>query len=72
MKHLCDPNFLFNHRTASRRKAEPGMFPVSDDAQKKFAGAKAISSDMYFGKQDDAEVMPNYTSLYGFIPQWPN
>lgn len=48
------------------------MFPVSDDAQKKFAGAKAISSDMYFGKQDDAEVMPNYTSLYGFIPQWPN
>lgn len=48
--------FYFNHRTTARRKAEPGQLPVSDDAQKKFGGAKAISSDMYFGKQDDAEV----------------
>ncbi|CDQ97964.1 unnamed protein product [Oncorhynchus mykiss] len=43
-------------RTAARRKADP--VPVSDsgDARKKFGDVKAISSDMYFGKQDDSEV----------------
>uniref|UniRef100_A0A8C7JVJ9 ADP-ribosylation factor GTPase-activating protein 3 n=1 Tax=Oncorhynchus kisutch TaxID=8019 RepID=A0A8C7JVJ9_ONCKI len=43
------------HRTAARRKADP--VPVSDsgDARKKFGDVKAISSDMYFGKQDDSE-----------------
>ncbi|XP_038834123.1 ADP-ribosylation factor GTPase-activating protein 3-like isoform X2 [Salvelinus namaycush] len=42
-------------RTAARRKADP--VPVSDsgDARKKFGDVKAISSDMYFGKQDDSE-----------------
>uniref|UniRef100_A0A672NLB5 ADP-ribosylation factor GTPase-activating protein 3 n=1 Tax=Sinocyclocheilus grahami TaxID=75366 RepID=A0A672NLB5_SINGR len=39
-------------RVSARRK-EPQ--PVSDDAQRKFADAKAISSDMFFGKQDNAE-----------------
>ncbi|KAK2892371.1 hypothetical protein Q8A67_012359 [Cirrhinus molitorella] len=39
-------------RVSSRRK-EPQS--VSDDAQKKFGDAKAISSDMFFGKQDNAE-----------------
>uniref|UniRef100_A0A673LWD3 ADP-ribosylation factor GTPase-activating protein 3-like n=1 Tax=Sinocyclocheilus rhinocerous TaxID=307959 RepID=A0A673LWD3_9TELE len=39
-------------RVSVRRK-EPQ--PVSDDAQRKFADAKAISSDMFFGKQDNAE-----------------
>uniref|UniRef100_A0A8C1EC58 ADP-ribosylation factor GTPase-activating protein 3 n=1 Tax=Cyprinus carpio carpio TaxID=630221 RepID=A0A8C1EC58_CYPCA len=39
-------------RVSARRK-EPQ--PVSDDAQRKFANAKAISSDMFFGKQDNAE-----------------
>ncbi|XP_060759114.1 ADP-ribosylation factor GTPase-activating protein 3 isoform X2 [Neoarius graeffei] len=42
-------------RTTARRKTEPGPLPVSDDAQKKFGGAKAISSDMFFGKQDNSE-----------------
>lgn len=55
MCHVCVP------RTTARRKAEPGPLPVSDDAQKKFGGAKAISSDMYFGKEDNTEVTSNYT-----------
>ncbi|KAI2665684.1 ADP-ribosylation factor GTPase-activating 3 [Labeo rohita] len=38
---------------ASARRNEPQS--VSDDAQKKFGDAKAISSDMFFGKQDNAE-----------------
>lgn len=41
-----------DERVTARRK-EPQ--PVSDDAQRKFANAKAISSDMFFGKQDNAE-----------------
>lgn len=43
-------------RPTSRRK--PEALPVSDtgEAQKKFGGdVKAISSDMYFGKQDNSE-----------------
>uniref|UniRef100_A0A671R5T2 ADP-ribosylation factor GTPase-activating protein 3 n=1 Tax=Sinocyclocheilus anshuiensis TaxID=1608454 RepID=A0A671R5T2_9TELE len=39
--------------SVSVRRKEPQ--PVSDDAQRKFADAKAISSDMFFGKQDNAE-----------------
>ncbi|XP_073477798.1 ADP-ribosylation factor GTPase-activating protein 3 isoform X2 [Aquarana catesbeiana] len=45
----------YDDRPATRRKhdIEPG--PIIDDAQKKFGNAKAISSDMYFGKQDNAD-----------------
>ncbi|KAI5617838.1 ADP-ribosylation factor GTPase-activating protein 3 [Silurus asotus] len=53
--YLSSKTSSFEDRTAARRKAEPGPLPVSDDAQKKFAGAKAISSDMFFGKQDNSE-----------------
>lgn len=45
-----------NDRPTSRRK--PEAVPVSDtrEAQKKFGGdVKAISSDMFFGKQDNSE-----------------
>uniref|UniRef100_A0A4W5NPR3 ADP-ribosylation factor GTPase-activating protein 3 n=1 Tax=Hucho hucho TaxID=62062 RepID=A0A4W5NPR3_9TELE len=42
-------------RTASRRKADPVPVSNSGDARKKFGDVKAISSDMYFGKQDDSE-----------------
>uniref|UniRef100_A0A8C9Z199 ADP-ribosylation factor GTPase-activating protein 3 n=1 Tax=Sander lucioperca TaxID=283035 RepID=A0A8C9Z199_SANLU len=45
-----------NDRPTARRK--PEAVPVSDtgEAQKKFGGdVKAISSDMYFGKQDNSE-----------------
>ncbi|XP_043093233.1 ADP-ribosylation factor GTPase-activating protein 3-like isoform X2 [Puntigrus tetrazona] len=38
---------------ASARRTETQ--PVSDDAQRKFGHAKAISSDMFFGKQDNSE-----------------
>uniref|UniRef100_A0A9J7X1V8 ADP-ribosylation factor GTPase activating protein 3 n=1 Tax=Cyprinus carpio carpio TaxID=630221 RepID=A0A9J7X1V8_CYPCA len=38
---------------ASARRREPQ--DVSDDAQRKFGDARAISSDMFFGKQDHSE-----------------
>lgn len=50
-------SFFFFIRPTARRK--PEAVPVSDtgEAQKKFGGdVKAISSDMYFGKQDNSEV----------------
>uniref|UniRef100_UPI00398E6C55 ADP-ribosylation factor GTPase-activating protein 3-like isoform X2 n=1 Tax=Pristiophorus japonicus TaxID=55135 RepID=UPI00398E6C55 len=39
----------------ARRKPELDYAVVSEEAQKKFGNVKAISSDMYFGKQDFAE-----------------
>ncbi|XP_040291966.1 ADP-ribosylation factor GTPase-activating protein 3 isoform X1 [Bufo bufo] len=45
----------YDDRPATRRKPDLEPAPVSDDAQKKFGNAKAISSDMYFGKQDNAD-----------------
>ncbi|XP_038595170.1 ADP-ribosylation factor GTPase-activating protein 3 isoform X1 [Micropterus salmoides] len=44
-----------NDRPTARRKPEP--VPVSDtgEARTKFGDVKAISSDMYFGKQDNSE-----------------
>ncbi|XP_051747751.1 ADP-ribosylation factor GTPase-activating protein 3 isoform X2 [Ctenopharyngodon idella] len=44
---------LDTERATVRRTTEPQY--VSDDAQRKFANAKAISSDMFFGKQDNSE-----------------
>uniref|UniRef100_A0A8C6UEY3 ADP-ribosylation factor GTPase-activating protein 3 n=1 Tax=Neogobius melanostomus TaxID=47308 RepID=A0A8C6UEY3_9GOBI len=40
-------------KSTSRRKAEAAV--ETGDAQTKFGDAKAISSDMYFGKQDSSE-----------------
>ncbi|XP_020782027.1 ADP-ribosylation factor GTPase-activating protein 3 [Boleophthalmus pectinirostris] len=53
--YITTPISARDERSTSRRKAEP--VPVMDigDAQKKFGDAKAISSDMYFGKQDSNE-----------------
>ncbi|XP_025068981.1 ADP-ribosylation factor GTPase-activating protein 3 isoform X4 [Alligator sinensis] len=42
-------------RPASRRKPEYESPLDTDEAQKKFGNVKAISSDMYFGKQDHAD-----------------
>ncbi|XP_012683513.1 ADP-ribosylation factor GTPase-activating protein 3 isoform X2 [Clupea harengus] len=54
-----DPDFYISSKTdqrsTSRRKHDAGPSPSSDEAQRKFGEAKAISSDMYFGKQDDSE-----------------
>lgn len=42
-------------RPANRRKPEPTPAPESNEARTKFASAKAISSDMFFGREQDAE-----------------
>ncbi|CAL8318858.1 unnamed protein product [Lota lota] len=53
--YLTSGSSSLDDRPASRRKPDPA--PVSDtgEAQKKFGDTKAISSDMYFGKQDNSE-----------------
>lgn len=44
-------------RLPSRRKAEvPAPVSESSEARQKFANAKAISSDMFFGRESSAEV----------------
>ncbi|KAM6290829.1 ADP-ribosylation factor GTPase-activating protein 3 [Porphyrio hochstetteri] len=45
----------FSDRPASRRKPEYEPSLNTDEAQKKFGNVKAISSDMYFGRQDNAD-----------------
>ncbi|KFP82996.1 ADP-ribosylation factor GTPase-activating protein 3, partial [Acanthisitta chloris] len=45
----------FSDRPASHRKPEYEPPSNTDEAQKKFGNVKAISSDMYFGRQDHAD-----------------
>ncbi|XP_075066619.1 ADP-ribosylation factor GTPase-activating protein 3 isoform X2 [Mixophyes fleayi] len=45
----------YDERPTTRRKHDLEPAAVTDDAQKKFGNAKSISSDMYFGKQDNAD-----------------
>ncbi|XP_077193967.1 ADP-ribosylation factor GTPase-activating protein 3 isoform X2 [Paroedura picta] len=45
----------YSDRPASRHKPEYERSASTDEAQKKFGNVKAISSDMYFGKQDHTE-----------------
>ncbi|XP_061920795.1 ADP-ribosylation factor GTPase-activating protein 3 [Entelurus aequoreus] len=59
----ADPDFFItsaitslDERPTSRRKAEPGPVVDTGEARRKFGeNVKAISSDMYFGKQDNTE-----------------
>ncbi|KAJ8381638.1 hypothetical protein SKAU_G00024160 [Synaphobranchus kaupii] len=55
-----EPDFFLSSKTsfderATRRKHELEPIASTDEAQKKFGNVKAISSDMYFGKQDNSE-----------------
>lgn len=52
---ITTPISTRDERSTSRRKAEAVPVVETGDAQKKFGDAKAISSDMYFGKQDSSE-----------------
>lgn len=45
-----------NCRPTTRRKPDYEPVGNTDEAQKKFGNVKAISSDMYFGRQDHADV----------------
>ncbi|XP_072529320.1 ADP-ribosylation factor GTPase-activating protein 3 isoform X2 [Salminus brasiliensis] len=53
--YLSSKMSSFEERSTSRRKSDHTPVAVSDGAQKKFGDAKAISSDMFFGKQDNSE-----------------
>uniref|UniRef100_A0A8B9H2I7 ADP-ribosylation factor GTPase-activating protein 3 n=1 Tax=Astyanax mexicanus TaxID=7994 RepID=A0A8B9H2I7_ASTMX len=53
--YLSSKKSSYEERSTSRRKSDHSHVAVSDDAQKKFGDAKAISSDMFFGKQDSSE-----------------
>ncbi|XP_072565008.1 ADP-ribosylation factor GTPase-activating protein 3-like isoform X1 [Paramormyrops kingsleyae] len=46
---------LLDERATTRRKHDCESSSASDEAQRKFGDVKAISSDMYFGKQDNSE-----------------
>lgn len=52
-----------NRRPTARRKPDYEPVENTDEAQKKFGNVKAISSDMYFGRQAQAEV-----SVGKFLP----
>lgn len=54
-------------RPTSRRDTENRTSVVeSNEARQKFAGAKAISSDMFFGREADAEVNALCSALTSF------
>lgn len=40
----------------------------SNEARQKFAGAKAISSDMFFGREADAEV--DHSAVLTLVQLW--
>ncbi|NXV12755.1 ARFG3 protein, partial [Cepphus grylle] len=52
---LTSKSTAFSDRPTSRRKPEYEPTLNTDEAQKKFGNVKAISSDMYFGRQDHAD-----------------
>uniref|UniRef100_A0A8C6Z258 ARF GTPase activating protein 3 n=1 Tax=Nothoprocta perdicaria TaxID=30464 RepID=A0A8C6Z258_NOTPE len=52
---LTSKSSAYSDRPASRRKPEYEPPSNTDEAQKKFGNVKAISSDMYFGRQDHAD-----------------
>lgn len=45
----------YSERPTSRRKPDYAPVESSDEVQKKFGNVKAISSDMYFGRQAQAD-----------------
>ncbi|CAL8242077.1 unnamed protein product [Merluccius merluccius] len=53
--YLTPGTSSLDDRPASRRKPDPTPVTDNGEAQKKFGDMKAISSDMYFGKQDHSE-----------------
>lgn len=52
---LSSKGTSYGDRPTSRRKADCEPAGNTDEAQKKFGNVKAISSDMYFGRQDQAD-----------------
>ncbi|XP_034019429.1 ADP-ribosylation factor GTPase-activating protein 3 [Thalassophryne amazonica] len=53
---LVSSQSSLDDRSTARRKPQPVTVTDTGEAQKKFGtGVKAISSDMYFGKQDNTE-----------------
>lgn len=54
-------------RAVARKKSESVPVSDSEEARRKFGNdVKAISSDMYFGKQDDSEVHRTHSTQKHF------
>lgn len=53
-----------NCRPTARRKPDYEPVENTDEAQKKFGNVKAISSDMYFGRQAKADVSAQGVSVW--------
>lgn len=66
----CLPSF--RPRLPSRRKAEvAAAVSESSEARQKFANAKAISSDMFFGRESSTEVLQR-ASTQSMLRLWPH
>lgn len=69
--HLADVTPISavpNCRPTTRRKPDYEPAGNTDEAQKKFGNVKAISSDMYFGRQDHADVSVQRVSYIRWAP----
>lgn len=73
LKPSCDMWSLIWSRLPSRRKADVSA-PVSEssEARQKFANAKAISSDMFFGRESSAEVRKTFYLVSSSVYKWQN
>lgn len=64
MSFLTDVLAVANCRPTARRKPDYEPVENTDEAQKKFGNVKAISSDMYFGRQAKADVSAQGVSVW--------
>uniref|UniRef100_A0A8W8JMZ2 Arf-GAP domain-containing protein n=1 Tax=Magallana gigas TaxID=29159 RepID=A0A8W8JMZ2_MAGGI len=65
-KQMASMRLAYQDMSIERKKQEENSQSTSDEAQKKFGNAKAISSDQFFGKNDaDFETRQNLSRFEG-------